>query len=186
MSALRESAADTLAAALSSIASSHDVPITTSPASGTCLHTSVGDLCCLVVPNRSEVQIALTSTWSGWTMDYPLGVIQAAIGRESRAILYRRDSFDAVLPIVTSLIIDFLAEAQANPDGLSEKIRTEYDDMLTQSRLEEIRHRVKSLWDSGRYNEAVAAYQELPELSPLERQRIALIASGKMPRPKSS
>jgi hypothetical protein len=186
MAASQTSAADKLAAALKSIGNSYKVPVTTSPESGTCLHTLVGDLCCLVVPNRAEVEIDLVSTFDGSKMTYPLNVLQAAVGLEPRAIMYHEDSFSTVVKIVSDFIIDVLAVAQTSPDTFSERIRFEYDDMLAQARRKEIRYRATSFWNSGRYNEAVVAYKELPELTPVERRRVALIESGKTPRPRPS
>lgn len=146
-----------------------------------CLETVVGDLCVLIVPNRSEIEVWLTSTNGNEELRYPISTLQQALGLESRALLYSSKSIDSSLQGLSSLLEDFLRQANANPQQFKRKLQLAYDEMVENSLLGDKRTSAEELWSLGRYQEAAQIYREIPSLSKIEAKRLELITSGKMP-----
>lgn len=168
--------------ALERLAREHTVSVRTSVLNAVCLETSVGDLCVLVVPNRSEIEVWLSARSDDADFRYPLVSMQQVMGNNNKAFLYNSSTLQICIADLSSFLGDFLSLASEDPEGLKLNLRKAYDEMVERSLVSEKRDSAERLWASGRYKEAAKFYEEIPQLSKVEGKRLELTRSGKTPR----
>lgn len=168
--------------ALEKLARIHDTSMHKTAFEALCLDTSVGDLCVLVVPNRSEIEVWLASRDNDGELRYPLATLQKALGEDNRAFLYRSSDLDICISNLTSFLGTFLQQARRNPGDLKRNLDHSYNEMVQESLAREKRTSAERLWASGLHRDAANLYEEIPNLTKVERKRLDLFRSGKMPR----
>lgn len=168
--------------ALEKLARIHDVPMRKTAFEAFCLDTSIGDLCMLVVPNRSEIEVWLASRANDGELRYPLATLQKALGVDNHAFLYKPADLDIFISNLTSFLGSFLQQVRGSPEDLKRSLNHAYNEMVQESLAQEKRASAERLWASGLHRDAANLYEEIPNLTKVERKRLDLFRSGKMPR----
>lgn len=169
-----------LGAALKRLAQDHKLETRSGDSGSLCLRTSIGDICALAVPFRSEIEVWLATETAGEPFNYPLSSLQAAVGRDNHGFMYSSGSLEATISQLCDFFSDFLAQLSQDPERVKENVKSAYDIMVSESLLSEKRNRAEKLWQSGDMKAAADLYEALPCLSNIERKRLEMVRSGKL------
>jgi hypothetical protein len=147
--------------------------VRTNPVGACCVVTPIGELCLLVVPNRSEIEVSFADETVEPKFRYPLWAVQAALGHEAHAITYDSSTGRGV-STAEVLIRDFIKAAAQTPGELRTNIVSAYEATMKESAVQENRRTAERLWRAGDFAGAAELYGQMSSLTDLERKRLQL------------
>lgn len=144
------------------------------------LSTAIGDVCVLVVPHRSEIEVTLQTATPNASDVFPLFAVQEALDLSPHAIMFGDVTLGSAVSVLMELISKLLHAADTEGEEFRQRIQDSYDKAVASAAIARKRKLADQLSAEGRFDEAAEIYEQIPDWSVAERKRFDLLRRGKL------